>query len=182
MNQAFRPLAVVIASALTALSADAADLHAFVAKTSNASTLSFLNPANAKQISGKSLNFAAETGAVYSNDGTVAYLFPAPPNSTKLYAYNIATGNAVGSVTFPNNIGQVVTTPLSSNLFVSTYNQQQTEIYQVNTSTFTATKVYTGSRSGPMAVSPDGGTLYLVTNATQFVPGNTLLFLSTTTL
>ena len=171
----WHPLLTLALSLPFSYSVQAADSFAYFTKTTNASTLSLLNSSTGKQTGGISLGIIARSGAVYSNDGSLAFVNENTQNTLALVAYSLSTGKPVGSVQFLDGIQQVETSPTSSDLFVlSGHVSHNALIYQVDTTTFTATKVYTGPEATALALSPNGATFYLATSsALLFINGTT---------
>ncbi len=175
MKQHLVHLVVISSLFLFSAGANAADTYAFVTQASNGSTLAFLNPLTGKQFSGRALGINALMGATYSADGSLAFV----TDANGLVAYSVPGGKHLGTTAIPNGtFGVAAAIPGTANLLVSVRLFSTSAIYEVDGATFTAKPVFQLGRlqsgASALAVSPDGGTLYLST-------GSALISVSTIT-
>ncbi len=160
--------------------ATAADTYAFVAKTTNASTLSFLSAPSGKQTSALALGIDTGAGAVYSSDGTLAFVIQTQQpggEARSVKVYDLATGKLAGTATVPSGaIEAAVPSSDSSRLYLLVSNSNLSgSIYAVDLATFKASHVYTVTAyPEALAISPSGDVIYLAS-------GNGLSLISTNT-
>ncbi len=163
--------AAFAASVFFPRAATADDTYAFVAKTSNASTLSFLDPASGRQTSGLPLQLETVAPATYSLDGRFAFVLNFSLSAPEtVNVFSLTSGKEVKRISFPNG------TPIylgpgadASKVFALVAQKGVYVLYQINVPGFDTEAVYKSSDIDQFVFSPDGKFVYVANSNTVSV-------------
>ncbi len=163
MRRPFVSLAALLFALCLGASALLGDTYAFVTKLSNASTLSFLDPASGRETSGLPLQLETIQPAAYSLDDKFAFVIDfslSAPDTVNVFG--LASGKQVKEISFPGTPFYVAPSADASKVF-AIVNQQQSNyvLYQINVPAFDIRAVYSSSDLHQFASSPDGKFVYV---------------------